>query len=82
VAPPRKQAENRENKRLPTALVGSCLLEKMRKLEGEGKINFCFSNLLPQTLSEAILQPNAAESVRQQTYGEAINRYGKQPLEM
>jgi hypothetical protein len=28
VAPPRKQAENRENKRLPTALVGSCLLER------------------------------------------------------
>jgi len=54
----------------------------MRKLEGEGKINFCFSNLLPQTLSEAILQPNAAESVRPQTSGEAINRYGKQPLEM
>jgi putative PIN family toxin of toxin-antitoxin system len=28
VAPPRKQAENRENKRLPTALAGSCLLER------------------------------------------------------
>ena len=34
MAPPRKQAENRENKRLPTALVGSCLLEKVRRLEG------------------------------------------------
>jgi len=56
--------------------------EKMRKLEGGGKINFCFSNLLPQTLSEAILRPNAPESVRPQTSGEAINRYGKQPLEM
>jgi len=28
VAPPRKQAENRENKRFPVALGGSCLLEK------------------------------------------------------
>lgn len=45
----------------------------MRKLEGEEKITFCFSDLLPQTLSEAILQPNAAESVRPQTSGEAIN---------
>jgi hypothetical protein len=33
VAPPRKQAANRENKHVPAAMEGSCLLEKL----GEAK---------------------------------------------
>jgi hypothetical protein len=33
VAPPRKQADNRENKHFPIALGGSCLLEKLRRWE-------------------------------------------------
>ena len=34
VAPPRKQAENRENKYFPAALGGSCLLERSRVKNG------------------------------------------------
>jgi len=37
VAPPRKQADNRENKHFPIALGGSCLLEKGKKME-DGRI--------------------------------------------
>ena len=33
VAPPRKQAENGENKYFPTASRGSCLLEKLRVID-------------------------------------------------
>jgi len=35
VAPPRKQAENRENKHFPAALGGFCLLEKLGGYEGK-----------------------------------------------
>jgi hypothetical protein len=37
VAPPRKQAENRENKYFPIASGGSCLLEKDWKADDSGQ---------------------------------------------
>jgi hypothetical protein len=36
VAPPRKQADNRENKHFPAASGGFCLLEKVGKSKTEG----------------------------------------------
>ena len=35
MAPPRKQAENRENKHFPAALGGFCLLERVGRIEVE-----------------------------------------------
>ena len=36
MAPPRKQADNRENKHFPIASGGSCLLEKVRISQDRG----------------------------------------------
>ena len=92
MAPPRKQAENRENKYFPTALGGSCLLEVYNTDEdiaavveaGNGSryaVNFRVKNNLSNLYGLLAPQRKSLEKlVKPQMYIDVAAQYSKNPF--